>query len=168
MTEYPISANVQFLIALKHTIKGKYNKKEGKLAEEAGISGGFLSMILSGKKKASLENQEKLAKACGYSYINFLALGRKLHMGNKENKISSPEKKYDPHGGWKPRLVGEDYGYAGKALKILESKTIYSSALKSNIDAFYSALISEKSLTDEINDLKKRITDLEDKKNKNQ
>jgi len=27
--------------------------------------------------------------------------------------------------GWKPRIVGEDYQYAGKVLKILESNTIY-------------------------------------------
>jgi len=169
MTGYPISANVQFLMALKHTIKEKYNKKEGKLAEEAGISGGFLSMVLSGKKKASLENQEKLAEACGYSYINFLALGRKLHMGDKENKISSPEKKYDLHGGWKPRLVGEDYEYAGKVLKILESKSIYSAALKANIDAFYNALTLEQNqqnLKNQIQNLENRITEMEDKKNK--
>jgi len=171
MTEYPISANVQFLMALKHVIKEKYYKKEGRLAEKAGISGGFLSMVLSGKKKASLENQEKLAGACGYSYINFLALGRKLHMGDKENKISSPKKDFDLHGGWKPRLVGEDCGYAGKVLEILKSKTIYSTALKANIDAFYHSLMVEqkqKNLEEEIESLRREITEIKHKKNENQ
>ena len=77
---------------------------------------------------------------------------------------------YDLHGGWKPRLVGEDYEYAGKALEILASKTTYSIALRANINAFYNALAAEKNqdeLLEKIKNLENRIDELEDKKNEN-
>lgn len=169
--DYTISPYVQFRSALKFIIKKDWDRKQKVLAMEAGISEGHLSDIVKNKKPASFKTQVALAKAAGFSYENFLALGRKIHMGDdlsfldKKPEVSMPEKKYEPHGGWKPRLVGEDYKYAGKVLEILGSKTVYSAALKTNIDAFYNALISEKSLSNDIENLKQRITELEDKKN---
>ncbi len=73
------------------------------------------------------------------------------------------------HGGLKPKLVGENYEYAEKALKILASKTTYSIALRATINAFYNALKLEKNqenLLDRIKDLENRIMDIEDKKTK--
>ena len=168
--DYTISPYVQFRLALKFIIKKDWDRKQKVLAMEAGISEGHLSDIVKNKKPASFKTQVALAKAAGFSYENFLDLVRKIHMDDdlsfldKKARVSMPEKKYDPHGGWRPRLVGEDYEYAGKVLKILESKTVYSSALKANIDAFYHALMSERSLISEIRDLKERIDELEDKK----
>ncbi len=73
---------------------------------------------------------------------------------------------YQKHGGYTPRLVGEDYEYAGKVLKILESKSRLSVALKANIDAFYDALETSKKHTqcmDDIRRLEQRIIELEKK-----
>lgn len=50
-----------------------------------------------------------------------------------------PEKGYDPHGGWKPRTMSEEWHLAGMAVEVLASKTIYAEALKQNIKAFYEA-----------------------------
>ncbi len=48
-----------------------------------------------------------------------------------------PEKGYDPHGGWKPRTMSEEWRLAGMAVEVLASRTIYAEALKQNIKAFY-------------------------------
>jgi len=80
--------------------------------------------------------------------------------------VREPDKMYEDHGGWKPRLLGEDYEYAGKVLKILESKTPYSVALKANIDAFYNAMETSKKYSECMEDIRRlelRIIELEKK-----
>ena len=106
MVKYPVSAYVQFRIALKYIVKKYYPRKRYELAEKAKISSSLLSNILNGKKAASFNTQESLANACGYSYENFLALGRKLHPLEKElSKIQNQIEKVEtearkPPGGW--------------------------------------------------------------------
>lgn len=85
---------------------------------------------------------------------------------DKDIAEKSPE--YDLYGGLKPRLVGEDYEYAGKALEILASKTAYSIALRANINAFYNALkadMNQEDMRKTIEALETRIAEIEDKKN---
>lgn len=60
--------------------------------------------------------------------------------------IAAPGSEFEPHGGWKPRQVAEDYIYAGKLLEILAYKNSYSRALMANIDAFHNAIQAEKEL----------------------
>lgn len=147
--DYTISPYVQFHLALKFIIKKDWDRKQKVLAMKAGISEGHLSDIVKNKKPASFKTQVAIAEAAGFSYENFLALGRKIHRGddlsflNEKSQVSMPKQQYEPHGGWKPRLVGEDYEYAGKALEILGSKTVYAEALKTSIDSFYNSVKAE-------------------------
>ena len=67
-----------FFQALCKLIDEDWKGRKGVLAQEANISGGYLSDILNRKRKASFKKQTSLATATGYEYENFLALGRKL------------------------------------------------------------------------------------------
>ena len=69
-----------FLAALSHTVKKMGRGAITTIAIEAGVSQGYLSQILNKKKakKAGFQAQLKIAKACGYSYEDFLMVGKKL------------------------------------------------------------------------------------------
>lgn len=75
--------------------------------------------------------------------------------------VSDKDSGYDPHGGWQPKLQGEDYNLIGKTFEILQSDGIYRQALASNIKAFHAALNSEKTVLDQ----GKKLADLENKCN---
>ena len=68
----------QFLKALKTLAKTDWYRKTGVLAQEAKISQGYLSHVINGKKQASYSIQVSIAEACGYSYEEFLQLGKSL------------------------------------------------------------------------------------------
>lgn len=67
-----------FFIALCTVIERDWRGRKGVLAQEADISGGYLSDILSRKRKASFKKQNSLAIAAGYTYEDFIDLGQKL------------------------------------------------------------------------------------------
>lgn len=67
-----------FLIHLSFLAETKWKGKNGVLAEDAGISGGYLSEVLKGKKIPSEEVAVKISTACGYKYEEFLEEGFKL------------------------------------------------------------------------------------------
>lgn len=94
--KHTISPYVQFRLALKYVIKKYWYRRQNVLAEEAEVSETMLSYIAKGKKNASLTTQIRLAQTCGYSYENFLALGRMIHAGIKEPELPKPSKKYKP------------------------------------------------------------------------
>ena len=56
-------------------------------------------------------------------------------------QVRQPGQEYDPHGGWKPRAMSEEWQLAGMAVEVLTSGTIYAEALKQNIKAFYEAYL---------------------------
>ena len=89
-----ISPYVQFRLALKYVIKKYWYRRQNVLAEEAEVSETMLSYIVKGKKNASLPTQIRLSETCGYSYENFLALGRMIHGGTKDADLPKPSKKY--------------------------------------------------------------------------
>ncbi len=60
------------------------------LAIESGKSEAYISQILNKKRNAPFKTQVILAKVCGYTYEDFLALGRRLLEG------VSPEPKQPP------------------------------------------------------------------------
>ncbi len=72
-----------FFKALEHVVAQKGYGGKTEIAIDAGISNALVSQILSpkSKKKASLKTQKAIAKACGYKYEEFLALGRRLLKG---------------------------------------------------------------------------------------
>ena len=58
-------------------------------------------------------------------------------------KVAEPEPEYNKHGDWQPSpeiLKSNEFKLAWKMLEIITSNTIYSSALISNIHAFYQAV----------------------------
>jgi phage repressor protein C with HTH and peptisase S24 domain len=67
-----------FLEALKYETKLKWRGKKKLLASQSGISVPFLSQILHGIKNAGTETQGQLSNVLGYSYEEFIALGRSL------------------------------------------------------------------------------------------
>ena len=67
-----------FFQALCKLIDSDWKGRKGVLAQEANISGGYLSDILNRKRKASFKKQTSLATAIGYEYEDLLSLGRKL------------------------------------------------------------------------------------------
>lgn len=145
--EYILSPYVQFHLALKHMAKKNWYRKQKALAKKIGISEGHLSDIIKNKKQASFETQVALAQACGLSYENMLALGRKLHLEEDilDNILSkdtskTPEPEYDLHGGWRPRALEKDWQLVGKALAIIQSKTRHSDTLIHVIESLYSML----------------------------
>jgi len=89
--EYIIKPYVQFHLALKFIIKKRWKRRQRVLAIEAGISEGHLSDIVKNKKPASFKTQVALAEAAGFTYENFLALGRKIHMGDNLNFLNKKE-----------------------------------------------------------------------------
>ena len=69
---------IYFLAELKWQVAEKWNRQRSALADKANISGSYLSEIINDKKTAGFNAQTAIAKACGYQYDEFLALGRKL------------------------------------------------------------------------------------------
>jgi hypothetical protein len=63
------------------------------IAEGAGVTGPFISLVASGNKLAGFDSQVKIANACGYDYIDFLRLGRQKYgkkPGAKIRELSAP------------------------------------------------------------------------------
>ena len=58
-------------------------------------------------------------------------------------KLCEDGKNYDPHGGWKPHPMPEDWTLVGKMLAVIKSGTVYGEALKKNIEAFHKAVMDE-------------------------
>lgn len=80
-----MAGNLQdiFLLALNYFYK-KYKASsgtQGKLALKLGISQSYISAVLNGTKKASIELQEKLANVLYGPYEEFLAIGRRISNG---------------------------------------------------------------------------------------
>ena len=68
-----------FYIAFKHHLpEGKRDGVQKRIHHETGISQSMLSQIYSGTRNAGLKNQIKIAKAFGFSYDEFVDLGRSL------------------------------------------------------------------------------------------
>ena len=71
-----------FLAALKHEANRQYFRQRKALAQEAGISEAYLSMVWNEKSRASPTLQEKLAEVLGYDYMSLMELGRSLVEGD--------------------------------------------------------------------------------------
>lgn len=75
-----------FLGALRNCLKEKYDNNQTSFINDAKTKGitinpGTLSSILSQKKGASPEMQDRIASACGYDLAEFLAHGKALIEG---------------------------------------------------------------------------------------
>lgn len=150
LMKYTLSPYVQFHLALKYLVKEKWYRKQKVLAEEICLSEGHLSDIIKNKKKASFDTQVAIAQACGLSYENMLALGRKIHLKEEvlglikpNDELKDSEKEFDLHGGWQPRTLSKDWHLVGQALEIIQSNTKHSETLIHIIESLYMVLKKE-------------------------
>ncbi|MCP3941674.1 MAG: hypothetical protein GY710_09370 [Desulfobacteraceae bacterium] len=81
-----------FYLALQTVAERDWKQENGVLAENANISGGYFSEILSEKKIPSQKAAERIAVACGYDYKGFIQFGENLI--KQQKKITSSE--HDP------------------------------------------------------------------------
>ena len=80
----------QFHEALIYVLKRDWKRQQSVLAIETGISKGYFSEIVKGKKKPTFEKQNAIAEKCGYTYEKFLQFGKSiLESGsNTETQVS--------------------------------------------------------------------------------
>lgn len=82
-----------FKKALKSILKERPRGSQGKLADDAGVGRKHLSDYLGGRAPLSEAKRSLIAEALGYTYEDFLALGRQL----LEGKPIAEEKEPFPH-----------------------------------------------------------------------
>lgn len=103
--ETPETLYSYFFKALTNYVKDGGHGSIKDIAGKVGISGAYLSQIVSEKvnKRATPQKQKEIAKACGYEFDEFLALGRTLlnneiphgkssgidHVKNQDAKVGS-------------------------------------------------------------------------------
>jgi len=77
-----------FLKALEHEVTKEGHGGKSFIANKANLSGAFIGQVLNpnSKKRAKLETQKKVAMACGYTYEDFLTLGKELLEGSNDHK----------------------------------------------------------------------------------
>ncbi len=64
--------------------------KQRDIAEKAGSASQTINAIVHGRKVAGLQKQEEIAVACGYEYVDFLLLGRRLLGGKNASAPTAP------------------------------------------------------------------------------
>lgn len=157
----------------------RYNLSNIKLGERLGCSAGVINSYRRRKTDPSGGFIEKICKEFGVnpSWLLtgkgdlYIKQGYKPVEASTVKAVESPAAEYAPHGGWEPRMKGEDWEMMGKAHTVLSSESIYRTALASNINAFFNALSTEaklneqsdkiKKLESDCDELKRRLADLE-------
>jgi len=89
----------QFYAALTHMLHNEWKRKQSTLGMIAGISSSHMSGIAKGDKKPTFLKQKAIATACGYTYEQFLELGKNLlekRADSETTKESDPKKKETP------------------------------------------------------------------------
>ncbi len=79
-----------FLAALNHILDSGAMKQRD-IAEKSGSASQSINAIVRGRKVAGLQKQEEIAEACGYEYVDFLLLGRRLLQGEPVVESSNQE-----------------------------------------------------------------------------
>lgn len=146
-----------FLTALRHFVEKDGYGSQSVFAANAGLSNAALSRILKlgDKKQASLKSQVSLAKACGYNYEDFIALGRKLLSGDENpEKAETPALILEAE----PPVSDSDTGYIEELKQLIKDLR----AERDGLNADKAELKAEKAeLKKEIAELKERIRSLE-------
>lgn len=70
-----------FYKLLTHIVEQRGHGVQVVLAIDTGVSDGHISQVINGKRKASFDLQVAIAKALGYSYLDFMEQGRRLVEG---------------------------------------------------------------------------------------
>lgn len=79
-----MEAKEMFMSALLHLVETTKKISQKDIAESSGIAAQTISNFVRGHKSPGLDNQERIAQACGYNLIEFLTLGKNLIEGVPE------------------------------------------------------------------------------------
>lgn len=72
-----------FIAALNHLLDSG-SLKQRDIAVKTKTASQSINAIAKGRKVPGLQKQEEIAVACGYEYVEFLILGRKLLTGEQQ------------------------------------------------------------------------------------
>ena len=114
-----------FLRALAHHMKaGRPHTTQKWLGKEIGLCQQMIGYILNGKKRTKAINEEKIARAFGFSFVEFLEFGKKIGMDpplktQTENKTVLEENSREENGmsEWKELYISQS-----KIIKHLEDR----------------------------------------------
>jgi len=157
-----MATSEQFREALKWHLDKKGRGEQAKLARVAGISAPYMNHIVSGRKNGDEDLRRSIAAAVGIEYHDMLALGQWLLDGNEpevfleqSGKVFFRNSTMIPPA--TPAAQGDDQFSISDMItmtaKVLESRTVYRSALASNIRAFHQAVTRESEMEDMRNDM---------------
>lgn len=92
-----------FVFALRYEIEHNWQRQQYLLAENAGVSSSYISEILKNNKTPSYSVRQAIARACGYTYTEFINRGAAIKKGGNPdeaegNMVCAPEAAYGPGG----------------------------------------------------------------------
>ncbi len=143
-----------FRVAFRQLIENR-GITQAEIANNVGVTSKYISDITAERRRASHKLQEKIATALGYTYEDMLAMGRQILVGEKSatpqqqnNKIAARVEPGRPETrerllqqqNSKPAPTEESFSMT---IEVLESQTVYRSALASNVRAFHQAVKME-------------------------
>ena len=168
------TASHQFRAALSHLLVREGRGAQSRLAEQQGIDRGYLNAIVKGRKGGSDAIRSKITKHFRMEYEEMLTLGRRILDGQSESSLGRGKTRRKassvPDTAEQEELddieddvqSAEPAAISGKILKavrILESQSVYRDILSSIIDSFHDALMAK----DDSRILRKRVSLLEAK-----
>jgi hypothetical protein len=155
-------AGDRFRAALRWLLKKEGKGAQARLSREQLLDPGHLNSIIKGRTPGPEETRETIAGHFKMTYEDMLGLGRWLLDGNdpevfleqsgkvffRDTRMVEPETQ---------AAQGEDQFSISDMIimttKVLESRTVYRSALASNIRAFHQAVTRESEMEDMRNDM---------------
>lgn len=89
-----MEAKDMFMAALQHLVETTKQIAQKDIADTSGIAPQTISNFVRGHKEPGLSSQERIAQACGYDLLDFLALGKTILEGSEEPQ-AAPDNKED-------------------------------------------------------------------------
>jgi len=139
----------QFRAALKWHLGERGRGEQARLSRTAGLSAPYLNHIVSGRKNGDEDLRRSIAAAVGMPYPDMLALGQFILSGKDPEVFleQSGQVFFRDSRIIEPASLEEDQFSISEMIimttKVLESRTVYRSALASNIRAFHQAVAKE-------------------------
>lgn len=81
------STSDKFMAALLNLLESSAIKQVD-IAEASGIAAQTISGIVNGRKAPGLASQEKIANACGFSYLEFIKRGEMVMQGGNVQNVA--------------------------------------------------------------------------------
>jgi transcriptional regulator with XRE-family HTH domain len=156
---------MEFSAALAHLVSKKGRGAQEALAKQVRITPQYISRLARGERSGAEDVRRKIASALGYSYDEFLALGRALLRGDHSSSIGSTSdeliRKPVERGSGSCCVAGaselppETKDLVSLAVEILTSETKYARLLAENIRSFHESI----QFTERIESLEGELTE---------